>query len=207
MIILLLVLLAAAGLAPQPAIAGTDCFEISGNVIFQGLVVTPATPSVGDQVTLQFDVQFQVYSVTSVRVKGADPLLDGQTSHSGRDTSFQLAAVAPGMTMVQLSVTYGTEIQCMDSYGHTYFQEGPDHTVTSPAYAITIAPGALSCAGDCDGNNDVTVDELTRGVAFALGDDSVELCDALDRDHDHTLVIGELIAAVDALLFGCPPSP
>jgi hypothetical protein len=206
--ILLLVLLGIAGIAPRTAFGGSNCHEVSGLVVFNGLHVAPDTPAVGDSVTLQFDLDLAVYSVTSLHVDGTSPLLDGETTlFSTHDATFNLTAVQAGTTMVQLSVKYGTEEQCTDNYGHTYFQEGPDRTVMSPPYVVDIAEGAVSCPGDCDGDNQVTVDELVRGVALALGDDSVAACGAFDRDRDHAIAIDELEAAVLASLSGCPPSP
>ena len=60
-----------------------------------------------------------------------------------------------------------------------------------------------SCAGDCDGDGAVAIDELIRGVGLALGDGSAAECTALDADGDDRVVIAELIAAVAAALNGC----
>lgn len=60
-----------------------------------------------------------------------------------------------------------------------------------------------SCAGDCDGNGRVSVDELVRGVCIALGQDPLSGCRAFDQDGDGSVAINELIAAVNRSLEGC----
>ena len=62
---------------------------------------------------------------------------------------------------------------------------------------------AARCAGDCDGDGTVAIDELVRGVALALDDGSAAACAALDADGDDRVVIAELIAAVASALNGC----
>jgi len=63
---------------------------------------------------------------------------------------------------------------------------------------------AGQCVGDCNGDNEVTIDELMAMVAIALGEIPVEDCLAGDRDGDGTITIDEIVAAIDAALFDCP---
>jgi hypothetical protein len=76
-------------------------------------------------------------------------------------------------------------------------------TVTGglPTFTPTDIP---ACAGDCDGNGEVRVDEVVRAVAIALEEQPVSACEAGDRDRDGRIVINELVQAVNALLQGCP---
>ena len=62
---------------------------------------------------------------------------------------------------------------------------------------------APPCAGDCDGDGAVTIDELIRAVELALRDGSAVECAAIDADGDDRVVVAELIAAVAAALNGC----
>lgn len=59
------------------------------------------------------------------------------------------------------------------------------------------------CAGDCDGDGAVRIDELIVGVDLALRDAPAAACAALDADGDDRVVVAELIAAVAAALNGC----
>jgi len=60
-----------------------------------------------------------------------------------------------------------------------------------------------ACAGDCNGNGQVTVDELVRGVNITLGTAAVDACTAFDLGGDGRVTIDELVRGVSALLGGC----
>ena len=81
--------------------------------------------------------------------------------------------------------------------------------VITLALAITslLSPplaGAQHCTGDCNGDAELTVPELIRGVNIALGSAPVANCPAFDANHDERVSIDELIAAVANALGGCP---
>lgn len=61
----------------------------------------------------------------------------------------------------------------------------------------------LDCAGDCDFDRAVTVDEIVRGVQIALGATPIGLCRAFDGNRDQSLTVEELVRAVNAALQGC----
>jgi hypothetical protein len=188
---------------PRAGGAAYGCREVSSQVTFKGMSVTPQSPVVGDHVELHFDVDYLVYSVTALRLNGASPRLDGDVylpmSH---DATFELSAVQAGTATVQLAVTYGTEEQCDDGNGYTYFQEGPDHTVVSPSYQIEIG-AAAACPGDCEGDRQVTIGDLVRGASIALGNTPLDSCPSFDVDGSGSVTIDELLAAVNAALLGC----
>lgn len=68
------------------------------------------------------------------------------------------------------------------------------------AYAL---PGPTGCAGDCNDDGSVTVNELVLGVNIALDATPVGECTALDRDSSGAVEINELITATRSLLEGC----
>lgn len=59
------------------------------------------------------------------------------------------------------------------------------------------------CAGDCDGNGVVSVDELVRGVNIAGGEIPLDQCISFNTAIDGTVATGELLAALDVALNGC----
>lgn len=69
--------------------------------------------------------------------------------------------------------------------------------------ALRVHGGAAtalsSCVGDCDGDARVTIDELLRGVAMALGDQPANACPAFGAP----VSIARLVDAVDNALSGC----
>jgi len=76
----------------------------------------------------------------------------------------------------------------------------PTETATSSATPTpTGAPEV--CAGDCTGDESVTVAELIQGVNQALGNGGS--CTAFDRDSNQQVSVAELIAAVNRALSGC----
>lgn len=62
---------------------------------------------------------------------------------------------------------------------------------------------AAVCAGDCDSDGTVTIEELIGGVAIALASAPADACTALDANGDGIVRIDELLRAVKAALSGC----
>jgi hypothetical protein len=69
-----------------------------------------------------------------------------------------------------------------------------------------VAP-PLGCPGDCSGDSEITIGELVRGVAIALGTQAVGECPAFDRNRDGAVTIDELLRAVSIALIGCELTP
>jgi len=72
----------------------------------------------------------------------------------------------------------------------------------SPSPTPTATP-APPCAGDCNADGQVAVDEVVTLVGIALGSAETARCARGDTDGDGGVSISELIAAVNALLDGC----
>ncbi|MBX3024338.1 right-handed parallel beta-helix repeat-containing protein [bacterium] len=70
--------------------------------------------------------------------------------------------------------------------------------------ALAARPAAAQCAGDCNGDGTVAINELIIGVNIALGTAEAGTCAAFDADGSGDVTINELIAAVNAALNGCP---
>ncbi len=73
------------------------------------------------------------------------------------------------------------------------------------AAADTLAPitGGF-CAGDCNNDGTVRVDELITAVTIALGSAGLDRCAAANVQEDTVISISELIGAVNSALSGCP---
>jgi len=65
------------------------------------------------------------------------------------------------------------------------------------------APVAIGCAGDCDGDGQVKIDELLKLVSIALGEADVAICPAGDVDGNLQLTVNEILTAVNHALSGC----
>jgi YVTN family beta-propeller protein len=84
---------------------------------------------------------------------------------------------------------------------------GPTPTPTvaptgSPQPTVTRTP--VRCAGDCNGDGVVSIDELVRGVGIDLGTQPLAACASLDTNGDGQVRVDELLRAVIAALHGCP---
>lgn len=105
-----------------------------------------------------------------------------------------------------------------DMFGHADASIGqaPPLGVQRDAAGAVVVPGFWAaaaeesppppppCVGDCNGDGEVTVDELVRGVNIALGNAALSVCPALDGDADGMVAINELVRAVGHALSGCP---
>lgn len=77
------------------------------------------------------------------------------------------------------------------------FTSTPTSTLTPTA---TVKP---VCAGDCNGDGEVTIDELLTMVNISLETQAVGTCTAGDSNHDGAITIEEIIAAVNNAANGC----
>lgn len=71
-----------------------------------------------------------------------------------------------------------------------------------PSAAVTI-----TCAGDCDGDGSVEVDEIVRLVGIALGETPLTSCVQGDRDCDDGATVDEVLQALNVALEGCSTPP
>ena len=76
-------------------------------------------------------------------------------------------------------------------------------SVTPPVPTPTATAVGGVCAGDCDGDRMVVINELVLGVNIALGAQPVSACAAFDGNSDGSVVINELITGVNNALAGC----
>ncbi len=72
-------------------------------------------------------------------------------------------------------------------------------------FAWSPSAARAVCVGDCNGDNEVTVNELITMVNIALGTQEVSACTAGDANGDGQIFINEIIAGVNNALNGCPP--
>ncbi len=69
--------------------------------------------------------------------------------------------------------------------------------------SMSVASAAV-CPGDCNLDDQVSVDELITGVDMALGMRAMDACAAVDPGNDGRVDIDELVEAVSGALNGCP---
>ncbi len=69
--------------------------------------------------------------------------------------------------------------------------------------SVTLVNG---CAGDCDADGQVTVNEIIASVDVALGYATVRACPTVDRNGDGRVTVDELVRSVQTALDGCGAS-
>lgn len=85
------------------------------------------------------------------------------------------------------------------------FTASPTPTPSSTATPLpSHTPAQAVCPGDCNLDDEVTVDEILRLVNVALGLQHVDVCPAGDSNGDSEVTIDEILQAVNSALNGCP---
>lgn len=73
--------------------------------------------------------------------------------------------------------------------------------IATSSFEVTAPPAA--CAGDCNGDALVSIDDLLQAVGVAFGDAPPSSCASVDADGDGAVSINELLGAVQHALDGC----
>ena len=68
----------------------------------------------------------------------------------------------------------------------------------------TPSPTPLPCAGDCNRDGAIGIDELVAAVNEALGRSRSDACPSFDQDGDGMVSIAEIVSLVVSALQGCP---
>ena len=77
----------------------------------------------------------------------------------------------------------------------------------TPAFSTPASAQPAACIGDCNGDAEVTVDELITLVNVVLENAPIADCEAGDANGDGVVTVDEIVKAVDKALTGCPVPP
>lgn len=124
-------------------------------------------------------------------------LQEGAVFRESPTYTLTLTNVAPPPTPTATETTLATATPTSTS-------TAPVEPTRSPA--ATASPTATplrSCAGDCNDDGFVTVDEIVRAVILALGDPGAAPCPAADTSGDAAVTVDEIVGAIDSALRGC----
>jgi hypothetical protein len=76
--------------------------------------------------------------------------------------------------------------------------------ISGLVFSIAVGPRvALACPGDCDRNEEVTVDELVRVTGVALGNLMRRDCPAADSNFDGQIAVDDIVTALTRALNRC----
>jgi hypothetical protein len=78
-----------------------------------------------------------------------------------------------------------------------------DGSTNSNLATVRATVAEQSCAGDCNGDRSVTIDELVLQARIALGEADISACSAGDANNDRQVTIDEIVRSVNLALLGC----
>lgn len=142
---------------------------------------------------------------------------DPSSSHTavGYVVAFTDVPEEPGYPFVR-SVPWGNELRIGGlevgrKYRFVVVARNAEGQVSLPSNAVEVSVDAGNCSGDCNGDGEVTIEEIILGVNIALELAPLAACGSFDRDGDAAVTVDEIIVAVSQALYGCGlpgrPSP
>jgi len=110
------------------------------------------------------------------------------------------ANTSPAALTVQnplLGDSNGEPLPVVVTDGAVFITDAPNQPTPSPTVVVS------HCSADCNGDGQVLVNEVIRGVNIALDNIPLSECPAADVNGDGAVTIGELIDAVKDVISGC----
>jgi cysteine-rich repeat protein len=80
----------------------------------------------------------------------------------------------------------------------------PTEEPPTPDTGPTDTPTPPTCAGDCDGDGQVRIEEMVLGVSMVMGKAPMQSCPAFNVDGSDRVTIDELLLGAGNALNGCP---
>jgi YVTN family beta-propeller protein len=121
------------------------------------------------------------------------------------DRRYLYASLGSWISVVNLqTLRLAAAIQIDDGapFGLTVAPCPPDSPLPTPSPTPTPMPGLL-CAGDCNGDGRVSVDEVLAMMEIAFGNALLESCPAGDANEDGVITVDEILTAVRHVMEGC----
>jgi hypothetical protein len=187
-----------------------------GAVVTYTFIVTSENPAV--QIQAGLDVAASAGALGALpgqqeQVLKNTTTTNGEITHTGPKDNDQNGEAAWQFTW-QAPTTAGVYVLfgAGNSVDASTTDEGDEAAITTlmitvgsvaPTPTPTVTPGMVACPGDCNGDGQVTVNELVVAVNVALGSQPASSCTACDTNGDGMVSINELVAAVTRALNGC----
>ncbi len=129
----------------------------------------------------------------------------------------ELPLSLPSGESLVIPVSFSAAGQSFPSRLHLDLESGARNTDDLESHGLIVYYGEIggcgeptrtppACTGDCDGDGEVAINELVRGVSIGLEAMDIGVCSAIDGDGDGEASIAELVTAVDHALYGCSES-
>lgn len=204
----------AGGLPQQYPASESTVIDSAGNVVFGGYQsdnLPDATPQ--DGVVVKLDggsgtvMSGYPYFLNGSLSNSTDAVYDVAQLNSVNDLAvvgFEMNA-SRGKDFVALTLeacSASDKLNC----GNGVLDPGEACDFTyAPQAAHCTTSCRVKCVGDCNGNGQVTVDELLKANQIAQGAQPVSNCLAADANNDCKVTVDELIQINNNAQNGCPP--
>jgi Tol biopolymer transport system component len=117
--------------------------------------------------------------------------------------TFQIKPGAPGTATVVAGDRLNVGDARGDVFGSQAVSGGVSILLPTPTPVPVPTPRPF-CAGDCNGDGEVFVNEITLAVRILAGEAPLADCPAADADGDGEVFVTDITRAVVSLGFGCP---
>ena len=117
--------------------------------------------------------------------------------------TFQIKAGASGAATVVAGDRLNVGDARGDVFGARVVSGGVSILLPTPTPVLVPTPKPF-CPGDCNGDGEVFVNEITVAVRIMAGEASLTDCPAADADGDGEVFVTDITRAVISLGFGCP---
>jgi hypothetical protein len=119
-----------------------------------------------------------------------------------------ITATAPPVLTATVTMTVPPGSTATATMANPFTPTATATGATEPSLTATPAStptGPIAgCAGDCNSDLHVSIGELVTAVNIALDRADLATCRPVDTDHDGSVRVNELVAAVRSALIGCP---
>jgi hypothetical protein len=129
---------------------------------------------------------------------------------TGADASGRVQMYAPLPAQEGSSVSHWSDVLFPNELMEPFFTN-PIHDVGLAAEALADmgwnAPHTtVACTADCNGDGQVSIDELITAINIALGNAPLSACVSIDANGNGTVEVNELVSGVNNALQGCGAS-
>lgn len=195
--------------AGSPLTTGTSTAEVGTDIVLVPCRATGADDALVAQILVHNEFAQRFSTSRQITPRLAMPLNNLDTLEGQRSIfSVNVAGTLAGRTQV-LGIGSGLHALAFESH----LQRGTDarnvaaievHRVGARVTGDRIVLPPPACAGDCNHDGEVSIDELITSVGVAIGQTAVGHCRGGDRNGDGAITVDELVAAVGSSLAGCP---
>jgi len=192
--------------ARAPGSSGYITISARASLRIDGLVTAKAISSgATDIVDGVIALEFPARRPPTIGARGSVRPEPSLTAQEGCDSTCRLSNTCPPATPTPPSTgTAAASATATVTPTVTLIASATASPTPAPPTPAPPPPPLIDCAGDCDANGEVTVDELTRGVGIALGARLLGACPAFDMNNNAEITIDELVQGINNALNGCP---